>query len=173
MGREVRKVPPNWEHPKDGTGSYRPLLEPSYEEAAQEWTQGFNAWQAGTHPDLKYVEEPAHYWEWAGSPPEKEDHIPYTEDEATWFQLYETVSEGTPVSPPFPTLEEIARYLVDYGDFWYQRDMREGRSTFRHKPSYEQALGMVRIDWWADENVEEEDEDEPVDPTGDDVTRDW
>jgi hypothetical protein len=38
----------------------------------------------------------------------------------TWFQVYETVSEGTPVTPPFATKEELVDYLVANGDFWDQ-----------------------------------------------------
>jgi len=38
----------------------------------------------------------------------------------TWFQAYETVSEGTPVTPPFATQEELIDYLATRGDFWDQ-----------------------------------------------------
>jgi hypothetical protein len=31
------------------------------------------------------------------------------------------VSEGTPVSPPFATKEELADYLAERGDFWDQK----------------------------------------------------
>ena len=47
-----------------------------------------------------------------------QSHRPYTTEEATWFQLWETVSEGTPVSPPFATKEELAEHLAKHGDDW-------------------------------------------------------
>ena len=40
--------------------------------------------------------------------------------EATWFQAWETVTEGTPVTPPFATTDELVDYLVTRGDFWDQ-----------------------------------------------------
>jgi len=75
MGRKIRSVPPDWEHPKDWKGHYKPLFDRPYEPSAQDW---------------------------AGGPPDKEYYRPaWTEEEATAFQMYETVSEGTPVSPFF------------------------------------------------------------------------
>lgn len=44
-----------------------------------------------------------------------------------WWQLWETVSEGSPVSPAFATAEELAHYLAHNGDAWYQKRMAEGR----------------------------------------------
>lgn len=38
----------------------------------------------------------------------------YDEDELGWC-LYQTVSEGTPVTPVFETKEELIEYLVEYG----------------------------------------------------------
>lgn len=73
MGREVRMVPPNWEHPKNAYGNY-----------------------IGKSAPRK---------------PKKN---------ATWFQVYETVSEGTPVTPPFATKDELVDYLSTRGDFWDQ-----------------------------------------------------
>jgi hypothetical protein len=44
-----------------------------------------------------------------------------------WWQVYETVSEGTPVTPPFATKEELIEYLVEHGDFWDQRNRHDYR----------------------------------------------
>ena len=38
-----------------------------------------------------------------------------------WFQVYETVTQGTPVTPPFQTLEELEEHLVKNGDTLTQR----------------------------------------------------
>ena len=35
------------------------------------------------------------------------------ERERSLFQMYEDTSEGTPISPPMPTREALARYLTD------------------------------------------------------------
>ena len=140
MGREIRHVIPNWEHPRqrcehspwaggcddakaNGGMCLRPLYDRDFDSAAQEWIAGLMAWELGEDPDrAKYGDgETRYYWEWSGSPPEREYYRPkWTPEEATWFQVYETVSEGTPVTPPFATKEELVDYLVEHGDFWDQ-----------------------------------------------------
>lgn len=37
----------------------------------------------------------------------------YDPPSGEWYQLWETTSEGSPVSPPFETPEELAKYLAD------------------------------------------------------------
>lgn len=119
MGREIRQVSPNWEHPKftEGRriGQYIPLYDKSYSEACKEWKEEFLQWEAKTHPDYK---EDYEYWDWAGSPPDKEFYLPDGLPEKTWYQVYETVSEGTPVTPPFSTKDELYNYLITNGTFW-------------------------------------------------------
>lgn len=125
MGREIRRVPPNWKHPTDANGDYLPLHDETYEEAAKRWLANCVSWANGMHPDL--IEDPAmkdkfpFYWEWEGNPPDKNDYRPAFEEEPTWFQMYETVSDGSPVTPPFATKEEIADYLVEHGEFFDTR----------------------------------------------------
>ena len=67
--------------------------------------------------------------EYYGGGPLKDDYVKYEESEAIWFQVYETVSEGTPVTPPFETKKELVDYLVEYGTFWnragYSREVAE------------------------------------------------
>ena len=122
MGREVRRVPPNWEHPKDERGHYKPLYDKPFEDAAKEWKDAYAAWERGERPDYCSGDSAnLEYWEWNGEPPDRGYYRPsWTEAEATWFQVYETVSEGTPVSPAFATREELVEYLVKHGDFWAQ-----------------------------------------------------
>lgn len=52
------------------------------------------------------------------------------------WQLWETVSEGSPVSPVFATAEELAQHLADGG----------GR-PLGAPPTYEQALAFVNDGW--------------------------
>lgn len=127
MGREIRRVPPNWEHPKytsDDTpyenrvGEYRPLFDEAYEHAAQEWIKNFDLWRRGKHKSQP-CSYSKYYWEYDG-PPDEEACRPAFIQKPTWYQVYETVSEGTPVTPPFETPQELVDYLSTCGDFWDQ-----------------------------------------------------
>lgn len=142
MGREVRQVPENWEHPKNEKGDYLSCHDETYEDAANSWIELFEEWEAGRNPSRE-EHGVRYFWDWYDSPPDEQSYRPKFESEPTWFQLYETVSEGSPVSPPFAHLEELAKYLSDNGDFWYQANCFKERSTFRTKPTYEQALSLV------------------------------
>lgn len=141
MGREVRKVPENWEHPKNEKGDYQSCFDETYEDAADEWLTQFYEWEAGRDPNREEYDT-RYFWDWK-SPPDEDSCRPKFESDPIWFQLYETVSEGSPVSPPFASLEELAKYLSENGDFWYQSDASKKRDTFRTKPTYEQALSLV------------------------------
>lgn len=134
MGREIRRVPPNWEHPrrkcphepwhggctdaKAHNGMcYQPMHDDDFDHALGEWLAEYVQWKNGTHPDY----DPAiPFQEWIGGPPDPDYYHPKWEVEPTWYQLYETVSEGCPVSPPFATKEELIDYLAKHGDFWAQ-----------------------------------------------------
>jgi hypothetical protein len=61
-----------------------------------------------------------------GGGPRRRDYMDFKGVEPTWYQVYETVSEGTPVTPPFETREELVEYLVENGDFWDQKRRAEG-----------------------------------------------
>ncbi|MEM7220030.1 MAG: hypothetical protein AAF515_16810 [Pseudomonadota bacterium] len=69
MGREVRRVPPDWAHPIGDNGQYKPL-------------------RCGEMPD------------------------PH-QDSATHYQMYETTSEGTPISLAMESPQALAQWLVD------------------------------------------------------------
>jgi hypothetical protein len=138
MGREIRRVPANWEHPKrkcphepwrggcseakaNGGLCSQPLNDDDFDTALTEWLAGYELWKKGEHEAQKdyphWLEDK--YWEYAGAPPDPEYYRPKWET-AEWYQVYETVSEGTPVTPPFATKEELIEYLVEHGDFWDQ-----------------------------------------------------
>lgn len=128
MGREIRRVDADWEHPKKKSWSgkeegYQPVFDQDFDDAFTEWVENYNLWKAGEHPDqIEYPEEKDQpYWEWAGIPPNPEHYLPKPFTDPTWFQMYETVSEGTPVSPKFETAQELIDYLVANGDFWDQK----------------------------------------------------
>ena len=145
MGREVRMVPPNWEHPRTnryGEEGYQPMYDKPYKQAAKEWMDECLLWHKGEHPSQmsEWAADCEYYWEYDGNPPDKEYYLPELTEEPTWYQVYETVSEGTPVSPPFATKEELVDYLVENGDFW---DQRRGHSG----PTREAAEAFVGMGW--------------------------
>lgn len=144
MGREIRRVPPNYQHPTDEYGRHIPQLDETFEEAAAEWKRRFAAWEAGERESHFNSEDDCEFWEWEGDPPQRETRRTYKTEDATWFQMYETVSEGTPVTPPFATLAELETYLADNGTFWDQKDYKEGIS--RRAPAWgrERAAAFCR-----------------------------
>lgn len=135
MSREVRRVPPDWVHPtykdqgeKHGVNAhhfyqsptaFHPMFDRSYEDAANDWIKEFMAWESEGDPDRLSAEEMSdgkrvYFWDWHGTPPSDAYYRDrsWTPEEATAYQLYETVSEGTPVSPVFQTADELEAWLV-------------------------------------------------------------
>lgn len=114
MGREIRRVPSDWQHPKDDDGDYKRLYDNDYHSAAREWIEAFDLWRKGEHPSQ--LESCKYYWEYS-NPPDEESYRErvWTAEEATAYQIYETVSEGTPVSPIFLTLDDMVDWLVTQG----------------------------------------------------------
>ncbi len=101
MGREVRRVTKDWEHPKDDIGRHKPLYGGNYREEAKEFLKMAN--EEGLQEALEYM-----------GCPDKDNYMPdWTEEEKTHLMMYETTSEGTPISPAFETPEELARWLTD------------------------------------------------------------
>lgn len=100
MGREVRMVPANWQHPKDKSGKYIPLFGHSFAREAANWDVESAKWNAGERPDYPR--------------PVESDYMPdWPREQRTHFQMYECTSEGTPISPVMETAEQLARWLVD------------------------------------------------------------
>lgn len=102
MGREVRMVPPGWKHPKDDRGRYEPLLY-GYKKDIEEFKKRIKS--HGLEEALDYF---------GGGPIEYNymlSDVP--EEQCTMLMMYETCSEGTPISPAFDTPEELARWLAD------------------------------------------------------------
>lgn len=142
MGREIRRVPRGWEHPtvldihKEENGDrawfprfrgekptdFEPMLDRRYVEAAREWLAEAISWASGTHENQTRNPGQVHeafFWDAEGPPPDKKyylhgkwDYDPEDEAQAPCFQIYETVSEGTPVSPVFESRGELASWLV-------------------------------------------------------------
>lgn len=162
MGRELRRVPANWQHPKRTTYNYlqgkevesfQPLFDEPYISAISEWIHEHFLWLRGEHPDQQGEDraEYSYYAQWGGSPPDIDYYRPnWKPEEMTWYQVYETVSEGTPVTPPFETQAELIEYLVEHGDYWDQSRRKEGRSSMPCEPwTRQQAESFVLGSGWA------------------------
>jgi hypothetical protein len=144
MGREIRRVPPDWEHPKHtegrNAGCFRSLYDNSFREAAEEWIRDFDLWREGKHPDQP--SECRYFWVWNGNPPDPDSYREreWTEAEATHFQVYETVSEGTPVSPVLASREEVAAWCVGQG---FSAEAAKAFSEEGYAPSMVMAGGRI------------------------------
>lgn len=109
---------------------FQPMFDRDYATAAAEWRREFEEFYA----KKENIEHGQEFWEWSGSPPDREYYVNYTPEQATWFCLYETVSEGSPVSPPFETKQELANYLAEHGDFWDQSRRKDGTTSMDCSP---------------------------------------
>lgn len=128
-------VPKDWEHPKyseddvqynpNRKDQFKPLYDEDYETASENWMLDFELWRQGKH-ESQPCEYCKYFWEYS-SPPSEDSYRSrkWTPEEATCYQVYETVTEGTPVTPVFETQEALIEYLVEHGDFWGQK-RREG-----------------------------------------------
>lgn len=131
MGREVRRVPANWQHPitEDNYGRKRkqPMHDVAYEAACAEWLADFDRIRGGGADKWEIECYPNGVCEWAAenTAPKPAYYRPWKDEDATWFQVWETVSEGTPVTPPFATKAELIQYLAENGDEWDQQRCME------------------------------------------------
>lgn len=147
MGREVRRVPADWQHPKkhqfDHRGRlverYKPLFGGSWSQAAREWDAEREKWERGEFPE--YASEESRqmpYDQWSGRRPYSGDYMPdWPAEQRTHFMMYEDTSEGTPISPAFSSPEELARWLAD------NKASAFGSDT----ATYEQWLRVARGGW--------------------------
>ena len=109
MGREIRRVPEGWQHPVDEKG-YIPLHDCTYAEAMRDYETGRKAWEEDQAKDHSISFE-----DYDGGPPEPKWYRPEWQSEPTCYQIYETVTEGTPVSPVFAGLGELGDWLISEG----------------------------------------------------------
>lgn len=98
MGCEVRMVPAKWQHPINSSGTYEPLYD-GYEDAVARFIADCE--EMGIREALEVND----------GGPRHSDYM-HPEGERTHYMMYETISEGTPISPAFATPEELARWLA-------------------------------------------------------------
>jgi len=123
VSREVRRVPADWQHPKHWTGGMRGPEErykalfpgEDYQPRVDEWDEACAKWKRGEFPDYADAEaKTMMYEQWAGQRPHRDDYMPtWPAEQRTHLMMYETTSEGTPISPAFETPEQLARWLAD------------------------------------------------------------
>ena len=127
MGRELRRVPKDWEHPRSEDGEYIPLFD-GYRAALKDFEDAVK--EKGLAKAIDYY----------GGAPMSENYMPdWPVSERTHYMMYETTSEGTPISPACETPEELARWLAD------NKASAFGKST----ATYDQWLNMISGPGWA------------------------
>jgi hypothetical protein len=99
--REIRKVPSWWQHPMTrnwrGHDEFVPLFRNTWKEQCERIGKEFS--QSGGVTIQRTCEA---------------EHTPeFTDAEKTHYQMYETETAGTPISPVFPTTDEMIAWLVD------------------------------------------------------------
>jgi hypothetical protein len=124
MGREVRRVPPDWKHPTGLLGAYIPLFDGNdLHKRIAEWDVGAEQWAQGLRNDfnggwvaIRGDQENMSFGDWYGERPNPKDYMPeWAPEQSTHYMMYENTSEGTPISPAFATPEELACWLADTG----------------------------------------------------------
>lgn len=106
MGREIRRVPMGWEHPRNRRGEYQPIHNETFKQALANHIKELQEWM--TNVDKFDIEDM--------SPPDPAYYRPeWPQDAIMGYCVYEAVSEGTPTSPVFATKEEIANWLINQG----------------------------------------------------------
>jgi hypothetical protein len=132
-------VPANWEHPKQSNGSYQPMYDSCYDNRLAEWKSDKAKWESGIFPDYADEEnKKLSFEEWGGEAPDPAYYMPnFKPEDKTHYMMYETTSEGTPISPAFATKEELAHWLADNGASAFGRDTA----------TYEQWLSTINRGW--------------------------
>lgn len=117
-----------WEHPRYPTGGYIPLFGYNVEKKIQEWDVGQAKWEEGFYEDWdnetwvprsqsEIASKCSSYTDWAGPRPNPDAYFPvWKPGEASWYAYYENTTEGTPLTPAFPTKSLLAKWLEEHGD---------------------------------------------------------
>jgi hypothetical protein len=89
-----------------------------YDEAIREWWEGRETWLRGERSDYftEREDDPYTYEEYEGGPPDPAYYLrhPFPADAETGIQLWETVSEGTPISPVFEDSAAGRRQMAEH-----------------------------------------------------------
>lgn len=125
LSRGVRRVPLGYEHPKvekfNGlqmryVESYQPVFDAFYVPTVREWLAEWEAWQKGEHPDQREDPPACSFEEWNGNGPDPDFYYPgeaWPEGAEMGICMYESVSEGTPISDVYPDTPEGRRAMAE------------------------------------------------------------
>lgn len=135
MGREMRMVPETWVHPTNELGHPIPLhASEDYARDLRYYRIARAAWDSEEGGEYE-AEHGAYMFDgmmdhkrnggafeckpppgpngWTNPEPRREDYMPdWPAGERTHCQMYETCTEGTPISPVCESPEELARWLA-------------------------------------------------------------
>jgi hypothetical protein len=116
LSRGVRRQPRTYDPPRRRAGGYQPVHDRFYVPAAREWLAGWEAWQRGEHPDQQRDDPPTcSFEEWHGEGPDPDYHYPgeaWPAGAEMGIRMYETVTEGTPISAWHPDTGEGRRAMA-------------------------------------------------------------
>lgn len=128
---KLRLVAKDWDHPKDQNDNYIPLFDGSYAEYSAKFDEQKAMWEKGFKENMEIKKiEGKHKFIFTGWVPKEEGEEGYTFEEysgkkrgmedyrpdwpkvqITHFQMYEDMNEGTPISPVFEKIEDLALWL--------------------------------------------------------------
>lgn len=121
MGCVMRRVPKDWSHPMED-GRYVPLFNGDdyhtdllrWETENTKWEQGYiNDYMGGWSPKPERYHGMS-YADFDGEKPDHSDYMPtWSTEEKTHYMMYCNATYGTPMSPAFPTAEELATWLYE------------------------------------------------------------
>ena len=134
MGLEIRRVPEGWEHPRDQVvHGYTPMHDKPFTDAFNEWMNDWENWKRGKAEWQDESRTAQSYTETYGVSPDPDNYRPAF-DNPDHYQIYETVSEGTPVSPVFATLDELVDWMVS--DYGHTREQAESFAEYGSASSF-------------------------------------
>ena len=141
MGRELRRVPITntlADHPRrtmtwGGKEALQPMYDEVFDDAMGEWIAGRDAWkrqewhlvnaycldakpgEAGYYEEVAALYDTETYEDYVGGPPDPAYYRPpHPEGVELGIQLWESTSEGTPISEVYPDTERGLRDLCEF-----------------------------------------------------------
>jgi hypothetical protein len=115
LSRTVRRVPLGYEHPVDRRGNPQPRFDRFYVPAVEEWLAARERWVSGEDPDR--AEHPdMDYGDWEGDAPDPDYYHRgrgWPEGVEMGIQMYEEVSEGSPISGVYPDTDDGRRAMAE------------------------------------------------------------
>ena len=96
MSREIREVPPDWQHPEDENGKYISVFDRTFQDAETEWLQNAQLWEKQQHPHQldspNYTTHVTDYSHWDERPTDPSRYRPAHLESPSCYQVYETVT---------------------------------------------------------------------------------